>query len=708
VSSTLAAARAVRTAVTAREADVLALVGRHLTNAQIAAELFISVRTVEAHVAALLRKTQLHDRRTLARLAATEQQTGRGSLPLPTTPFIGRAAERRELMRAISEHRLVTAIGAGGIGKSRLAISVATDVADQRRDGAWFVDLVRVTDPDAVTAAVAEAVGVSQQWAATPAEAVVRSLCRRDGLLVLDNCEHLLDGVRECVDRIVAGCPGVTVLATSRTRLMLPNECLYTVPGLSVDDGAGDAVALFAARARDATGEEVPDTRRVGALCMALDGIALAIELAASRYATLGLDGLEEGLHERLRFFRVGSRTAGRHRSLRDSIGWSYDLLGAHEQELLRGIAVFASWFDVDAALTVVAPGTSRSAVADGLARLADHSLLVVRRGAPTRYRALETIRQYGHEKLEASSELAAAECRHEAWCRAETAALAEVEPDDEWCARFDGVVDDMRAALRWSAADRQRRADSASLAGGLAGLLFLRGRPAEAQRRYEQAAELAPTPAARVGFLRLAAGAAASRHVGSDTLRLLRAAADTALQIGDRAGAARDLAWMSIYMDRLPGIMVERPTPGLAAALREEAEQVSDGSVSAAAAIATARAWGSDFREPSAFELSRTALELAGGSGDGALECAALDHLCTVYTSSTRRGKRDRRSNAACASSARCRSKRAPGSSSSTRWRWHRTSTSPSATSPQPATTPTGSRASRSSARNPSVSLGG
>jgi predicted ATPase/DNA-binding CsgD family transcriptional regulator len=623
----------VGTVLTRRESEVLALVGRHLTNAEIAAELFISVRTVEAHVAALLRKTQLPDRRTLARLATTEEHTERGSLPVPATPFIGRAAERRELMRAISEHRLVTAIGPGGIGKSRLAVSVATEVADQRRDGAWFVDLVRVTDPDSVTAAVAEAVGVSQQWAATPEEAMVGSLCRREGLLVLDNCEHLLDGVRECVDRIVAGCPGITVLATSRTRLMSPSECLYPVPGLSVDDGAGDAVALFVARVRDAAGEEVTDTHRVAALCMALDGIALAIELAAARYATLGLDGLEEGLHEQLRFFSVGSRTAGRHRSLRDAIGWSYDLLDARDQELLRGIAVFASWFDVSAAVAVVAaPGSSRAPVADGLARLADHSLLVVRRGAPTCYRALETIRQYGREQLEALGELAAAEGRHEAWCRAETAVLADAEPDDEWCTRFDAVVDDIRTAVRWSGADRQRRAGSASFAGELAGLLFLRGRPAESQRRYEQAAELAPTPADRVGYLRLAAGAAASRNVGSDTLRLLRAAADTALQLGDRAGATRDLAWMSIYMDRLPGIMVEPPIPGEAAALRAEAEQVSDGSAPAEAAIATARAWGSDFREPGAFELSRTALGLADRAGDSTLECAALDHLCTVY----------------------------------------------------------------------------
>ena len=162
--------------------------------------------------------------------------------------------------------------------------------------------------------------------------------------------------------------------------------------------------------------------------------MALAIELAASRYPALGLDGLEAGLHERLRFFTVGSHTAGRHRSLRDTIRWSYDLLDPADQALLRGVAVFASWFDVDAAVAVVAPGSSRATVADGLARLVDHSLLVVDRSTPTRYRALETIRQYGQEQLETTNELAEVEHRHEAWCCAVLAEIAAAEPDDAWC----------------------------------------------------------------------------------------------------------------------------------------------------------------------------------------------------------------------------------------------------------------------------------
>ncbi len=620
------------TAVTAREAEVLALLGRHLTNAEIAQTLFISVRTVESHVAALLRKHQVPDRRSLARLAATASAPVRGALPVPVTPFLGRASERAELSAALAGHRLVTAVGPGGIGKTRLAISVASDFAAQRRDGVWFVDLVRVTDPAAVVPALAEAVHVAEQRAASAEAAVVASLARRDGLLVLDNCEHLLDGVRDCIDLVVAGCPGVTVLATSRTRLMLPYERVYPVPGLSViGNGGGDAVALFLARVVEATGEPTPpDTGRVAELCVALDGIALAIELAASRYPTLGLDGLEAGLGEQLRFLAVGGRPIDRHRSLRDTISWSYDLLPRDDQALLRGVAVFASWFDVASARAVAAPARSDAQVADGLARLADHSLLVVDRGEPTRYRALETIRQYGEEQLHASGELAVAQAQHDAWCRAVLIELAAAPPDDVWCGRFDRVVDDIRAALLRAAADADRAAPAAELAGTLAGQLWLRGRLTESQRRYEQAAELSPVPADRVDYLRMAAGAADTRFTGVDVLRLLRQAADMAVSGGDRGGAARDLACMSQFITRSPGIMAEARTDEEPANLLAEARAVSDGSPRAEAAIAVAEAFG-DYRDLTV-ERAEAASALARQAGDHATEDASLDLLTALH----------------------------------------------------------------------------
>ncbi len=617
------------TELTAREVEVLALVARHLTNAQIADSLFISQRTVESHVSAMLRKLQLPDRRSLARHAEAFPGgvgSGRRGLPVPVTPFVGRAAERAALAGALADHRLVTATGPGGVGKTRLALSVAAELAAERRDGAWFVDLVRATDPGMVTAAVAETVGVPEQRTTSVEHALVASLSGRDGVLVLDNCEHVVDGVRACVERIVAGCPTITVLATSRTRLLLPYERVYVVPGLSVVEDGGDAVELFTTRVAAATGDSAaPDTGRVAALCRALDGIALAIELAAARFPALGLDGLESGLDQRLRVLTAGAGRADRHASLRAAIAWSYDLLPADDRALLRGVSVFASWFDVDAARAVAGDGRAAAEVADGLARLAEHSLLLVRRGEPTRYRALETIRQYGVERLAAAGELDRVRAAHESWCRHAVAELGRTDPrdvDESWCTRFDRIVDDVSAAIAWSAGDEQRRAP-AELAAELAGLLFARGRPAPAQRRYEQAAELVPEGAGRIGYLRLAAGAAASRFAGDQALRLFRAAADGAVAAGRPAAAARDLATMAMYVNRAPGIMASQHPPAEADALLVEAGSRSDGSPVVRAALAVAK-FGF---QPTVGEARQVA-ELADRSGDGVLRSIALDQL--------------------------------------------------------------------------------
>jgi predicted ATPase len=457
--------------------------------------------------------------------------------------------------------------------------------------------------------------------------ALVAALADRDALLVVDNCEHVVDGVRACVELIVAGCPRVTVLATSRIRLLVPYERVFMVPGLSVDDEGGDAVDLFAARAAAASGDAaLPDAARVAALCRALDGMALAIELAAARFPVLGLDGLESALDHRMRMLSAGSRRDDRHASLRSAIAWSHDLLSDEDRALLRRVAPFASWFDVDAAHAVAGDGLDRAEIADGLARLAEHSLLVVERGEPTRYRALEAIRQYGVERLAEAGELDRIRAAHERFCRQALAALRGTAPadiDDAWCAGFDRIVDDVGAALAWSAADETRRGQAATLAADLAGLLFLRGRPAQAQRRFERAAELAATPAERVANLRLAAGAAASRYVGDEALRLYRAAADAAIAAGDRRRCrARPGDDGDVHRPSARNHGHPAPADGIRRVERR-GHPLSDGSPSTRAALAVRR-WG-DAPSPGAVPH---AVELAERAGDGVLHSIALDLL--------------------------------------------------------------------------------
>jgi predicted ATPase/DNA-binding CsgD family transcriptional regulator len=633
--------------VSVREAEVLAALGEHLTNAEIAARLFISIRTVESHVSSLLRKLRVADRRALAAVAGSPTpgapavtSTPVPHLPSPLTPFVGRVAERAALAAALHENRLVTAVGPGGVGKTRLALGVAADVAGRFADGVWFVDLVPVTDAPMIAPAIADALGLGERQGRSVADNVLGWLAGRETLLVLDNCEHLLDTVVVLVERLLAGSPRLAVLATSRARLLVPFERVFPVPGLSVeadDGGRGDAVELFLGRvAADGPPLTADDEPRIAAVCRGLDGMALAIELAAARFPSLGLDGLEAGLADRLRLLAGGPRVDDRHRSLRSALDWSYALLDEPERAVLRRVSVFAGSFTAAGAATMLTgwPPVPAGAVPDILAGLADQSLLIAIAGpAGTRYRVLETIRQYGADRLADAGESVDARVRHLTWCLDECAALelASRELAGAWRAVFDQVADELRGALGWAAGQPRHRPEAYRLAIGVAGLTFVRGMPGESQRRYEQAAVLAADDRAAAAALRSAAGAAESRHFGDEALRLRGRAADLALRAGDRAAAAGDLARNAELINRGRGLMATVPADGAATALLAEGWVLADGDPTAEARLLTAEAFNSGIADPATVELVGRALTLARHIPDPLIESAALDQLTSV-----------------------------------------------------------------------------
>ena len=653
--------------VSDREAEVLALVGEHRTNAEIAARLYISVRTVESHVSSLLRKLMVDDRRGLVDVAeslgAEAGSDGGDSvvppavtpaavapvLPRPLTSFVGRASERADLAAALTRNRLVTAVGPGGVGKTRLALAVAADVADRYAAGSRYVDLVPVTDPAMVGAAVAASLGYGELPGQSLTDTVTARLRDAEALLVLDNCEHLVDGVVRFVERLLSDCPQVVVLATSRARLLVPYESVFPVAGLSRsgDDG-GDAVALFLDRAGLAgwVPASDDDRRRVEAVCESLDGLALAIELGAARVSALGLGGLEAGLAHRLGVLTGGSRLDDRHRSLRSMLDWSYELLTSDDQAVLRRVAVLAAPFTADAATVVVTATDGRSdlgssgvadpgsgGVAETLARLADHSLLVVgvdpARGV-TRYRMLETIRQYGQERLDEVGEGDDVRTRHLAWCLA-TARSLDLDDDDAGPS-FDAVADDLRAALGWATGVEKLQVEAHELALRLAELTFARGLASEAQSRFEDAARLAgDDDRVAAPALGLAGDTALSRLDGDEALRLFRAAADAARRADDHVAAALWLTRAAELLSRSPGLLSELPPTEEVAELLAQARTVAGNDPRVAAAVLTVEVGGCAPRSSSVAEGER-ALELAGQVDDQRMESAALDYLTVIH----------------------------------------------------------------------------
>ena len=435
------------------------------------------------------------------------------NLPASSSELIGREAETRDVVDLVTRHRLVTLTGAGGIGKTRLGVEVARCLLPAFVDGVWLVELAPLSDPSLVPANVAVALKLALPDPAESPERMAAALGDKHLLLILDNCEHVIDAAARMADAVLRVAPHARVMATSREPLRAPGESLYRVPSLEVPrEGTDDckellqnaAVSLFVARVRGVEGRFSPDARTaaiMGALCRRLDGIPLAIELAAARTATLGLDELAARLDDRFRLLTGGHRTAlPRQQTLRATLDWSYELLPAIAQTVLRRLAVFAGSFTLEAASAVVTGDDLDAPEAvDIVTNLAAKSLIVVDiADADTQYRLLETTRAYALEKLADSGELDQVARRHAQHYQVvfERAEAEWDRPTFEWLAVYGRHLDNVRTGLDWAFSPRGDASIGVALTTSALPLWFHQSLLLECQGRVERAlASLAERP---------------------------------------------------------------------------------------------------------------------------------------------------------------------------------------------------------------------
>ncbi len=395
----------------------------------------------------------------------------RTNLTARLPPMVGRAADLAALRGLLREHTLVSIVGAGGIGKTRLAQALVAEIAGDFPDGAWLVELASLADPALVASAVARVAGITLSAERPAVEAVVSVLRSQRMLLALDNCEHLLDGVVDLVDALRRAAPDVRLLVTSQEPLKVVDEQVYRLVTLAVPpaqaEDAGDysAVQLFVAAAKAAEPRFALTRRNVGAVadvCRHLDGIPLALQLAAARVPLLGIEGLRARLDERFHVLTGGARTVlRRHQTLRGALEWSHGLLTAEEQAVFRRLGVFAGGFTLEAAQEVAADATvSHWQVLEHLGALVDKSLVVAEGEDLPRYRLLETTRAFALERLGEAGETDEHLRRHAVTTRDLVRALAK-DPWRTTPAAFAALVaeiDNVRAAVAWAVAAPEER----------------------------------------------------------------------------------------------------------------------------------------------------------------------------------------------------------------------------------------------------------
>ena len=432
------------------------------------------------------------------------------NLPEPISELIGRDDVLAEILSLAAAHRLVTLTGAGGIGKTRLALAAARRLLPQFNDGVWLAEFSPIADPGLVPATVAAAIALDLGGGEVSAQRVARALANRRLLLILDTCEHVVGAAAAIAEAVLRAGSTVRLIATSREPLRAEGEWVYPVPPLAIPaEDAADAddllryggVRLFVERLRAAEPHFAPDrcsAAMIAAVCRRLDGIPLAIELAAARAAVLGVEDIATHLDDRFRILTGGRRTAlPRHQTLRATLDWSYELLSEPERVILRRLAVFAGVFRLAAASAIIASGEIAPAdIVDGIANLVAKSLVTVGAGdGVARYRLLDTMRAYAFEKLtEAEHEQLAR--RHADYYRHlfERSEAEEARSAADWLAEYGPKIDNLRAALDWAFSPRGDASVGVALTAAAAPLWMHLSLLEECRRRVEQALAALPT----------------------------------------------------------------------------------------------------------------------------------------------------------------------------------------------------------------------
>ena len=429
------------------------------------------------------------------------------NLPRHLSSFIGRRADLDEARELLAEAPLLTLTGSGGVGKTRLAVQLAAELLETFDDGAWMVELETLSEVQLLAQTVAAALGISEASDGDFQQTLLHHLRPRQALLILDNCEHIVEACARLANLLLRNCPGLRVLATSREALGVPGEKLYPVRSLSMPPPERlpptatltdfEAIRLFVERARAADPQfELTDTRAsaVVEICHRLDGIPLAIELAAARARALTVEQIAARLDDRFRLLTGGSRTAlPRHQTLRAAMEWSFELLPEAERAVLWRLAVFAGPFTLEAAEAVCAgPGVHRADVVEHLTRLVEKSL--VNRHAAS-YRLLETVREYARDHLLAAGESEATYARHRDWytdfVNRGAPAFFRGPESSAWLEDFEREHDNLRTAMQWSLDEGQSGARALELAAGLWRFWEIRGYLVEGRQWLERVLRL-------------------------------------------------------------------------------------------------------------------------------------------------------------------------------------------------------------------------